>query len=81
MFSRSLAVYQAPKWGSRIIREALVSRDTAGVYAVDSTPVSEIQSIGLFSVLVCTDGSSHAVLTAFLRLVDREKRANEQPQS
>jgi hypothetical protein len=79
MFSRSLSIYNAPKWGSRIAREALVSRDDMGTYMVDSLPVTEIQPVGLFSVLVCSDGTTHPVLTAFLRLVDREPIANEMP--
>jgi hypothetical protein len=75
-----LSVYYAPEWSSRVARVAAVSRATDGAYAVDLTPVREIRTIGLFSVLTCVDDTSHAVLTAYLRLIGRAPdEAREQP--
>ena len=73
MHSRSLSIYQTPKWGARATREVLVTLDDLGSYTVDTLPVASIQTVDLFSILTCADGTSYAVLTAFLRQIGRER--------
>lgn len=67
--TRSMTVYRTPDWGSRIVRIAMVSQSGDGTYLVDQVPVAAVSTVGLFSVLTCVDGTTHVVLTAFLRLV------------
>ena len=54
------------------MREVLVTRDDLGSYTIDTLPVTAIHTIDLFSVLVCADGTTYPVLTAFLRQIGRE---------
>jgi hypothetical protein len=72
MSSKSLSIYQEPKWGARATREVLVTLDDMGSYTVETRPVTSIHTIDLFSVLVCADGTTYPVLTAFLRQIGRE---------
>lgn len=69
MSANELSLYQAPKWGSRVVGVATVVQDGNGTYFVNAIRVASVHTIGLFSVLTCDDGTSCNVLTAFLRLV------------
>lgn len=69
MSVRLLSLYQAPKWGSRVVGTASINQDGNGTYFVDSIRVARVQLEGLFTVLTCEDGKMYNVLTAFLRLV------------
>lgn len=69
MSIRLLSLYQAPRWGSRVVGTATVNQDGTGTYFVDSIRVARVQLEGLFTVLTCEDGKMYNVLTAFLRLV------------
>lgn len=77
MSTRILSVYQAPQWGSRIVRTATISQDSDGTYYVDKVRVADVRKINLFSVLACADGTTHNVLTGFLRLVHHDPAPEE----
>jgi hypothetical protein len=69
MSSNRMSVYAAPKWGAKVLREANISQNQDGTYFIDELAVENIRRDSLFSELVCVNGTTHIVLTAFLRLV------------
>ncbi|HWQ14848.1 MAG TPA: hypothetical protein VNL77_18760 [Roseiflexaceae bacterium] len=73
-----MSIYHAADWGARVVRVAIVSQARDGTYAVDRVPVTTVHASGFFSVLTCVDGTTHVVLTAFLRLVHHDLRTDEQ---
>ena len=74
MSSNRMSIYAAPKWGSKVLREAMISQNQDGTYMIDELAVAQVRSSTLFSELVCVNGTTHIVLTAFLRLVHYESK-------
>lgn len=77
MNGRCLSTYQEPRWTSKITGEARISQDQQGNYFINEVRVVEVHAVDLFSVLTCVDGTTHFVLTAFLRLVHHDETTQE----
>jgi hypothetical protein len=67
-----ITTYSEPRWGSKATGSALIHKDRQARYYVDSVGVVEVQTVDLFTVLSCDNGTTYNVLTAILRQVDRQ---------
>lgn len=66
-----ISTYREPRWGARAAGTAMIAKDSQACYYVDNVSVANVQVVDLFTVVTCVDGTTHYVLTAFFRLVDR----------
>lgn len=73
--SRRMSVYHEPYWGSKVTGEVTISKDGQGRLYVNNVQVVDVRVVDLFSLLMCVDGSTHIVLTGFLRLVQPTESA------
>jgi hypothetical protein len=67
-----ISTYGEPRWGSRAVGTAIIHKDSEKRYYVNNVGVTDMRAVGLFTVVTCADATTHNVLTAFFRLVDRE---------
>jgi hypothetical protein len=70
-----ITTYGEPRWGSKANGTAMIGKDGQARYSVDNVSVVDVQVVNLFTVLVCNDGTTYNVLTAFLQQVDRRAGA------
>ncbi len=70
-----ILTYREPRWGAPVSGVALIHKDSQGRYYVDNASVADKRVVGLFTILTCADATTHNVLTAFFRLIDREASA------
>jgi hypothetical protein len=67
-----ISTYVEPRWGSRAAGVATIHKDNQARYYVNNVCVADTRAVGLFTIVTCVDATTHNVLTAFFRLVDRE---------
>jgi hypothetical protein len=70
-----ISTYGEPRWGSPAVGTALIHKDNQARYYVNNVCVADMRAVGLFTVVTCVDATTHNVLTAFFRLVDRTAAA------
>lgn len=71
MSELQVSTYIEPRWGARITGSARIHKDADSQYYVNNVRIAETHSAGLFTILTCVDATTHYVLTAFFRLIDR----------
>lgn len=71
MSDLQVSTYIEPRWGSRPTGTANIRKDSQARYYFNDIYITETRSDGLFTIVTCVDDTTHNVLTAFFRLVDR----------
>lgn len=69
-----ISTYREPRWGSRALGTATVRKDSQEHYSLNDVGVANLRVVGLFTVVTCVDDTTHNVLTAFFKLVDRQAK-------
>ena len=71
MSDLQISTYVEPRWGSRPTGTANIRKDSQACYYLNDICITEMRTVGLFTIVTCVDDTTHNVLTAFLKLVDR----------
>ena len=74
-----ISTYGAPRWGAKFTGNAVLHKDNQARYYVNNVCVADMQVVDLFTAMTCVDGTTHYVLTAFFRLLDRGAKAEQAP--
>ena len=75
MSDLQISTYVEPRWGSRPTGTANIRKDSQARYYLDDVCIAEMRNVDLFTIVTCVDHTTHYVLTAFFKLIDRPATA------